>query len=60
MTTDPTYKVPPFTVLELVSMRVSLKDSVCRFFKWRHDPVWREHLRTHISAYRKLQREEVA
>ena len=59
MTTDPTYKVPPFTVLEIVSMRVALKHAVCRFWQWRQDPVWREHLRTHITAYRKLQQQEV-
>jgi tRNA(His) 5'-end guanylyltransferase len=59
MTTEHTYRVPAFTMLELIDMRVALKDSVCRYFKWRHDPVWREFLRTHISAYRKLQQEEI-
>ena len=59
MTPDPTYKVPPFTTLEIVSMRVALKNAICRFWQWRKDPVWREHLRTHVTAYRKLQQQEV-
>jgi hypothetical protein len=55
MTTEYTYQVPAFTTLELVSMRVALKRAICRFYKWRHDPVWRDHLRTHLTAYRKLE-----
>lgn len=59
MTTDLTYKVPPFTTMELVSMRVAVKHDICRFLKWRKDPVWRKRIRTYISAYRKLQQQEV-
>jgi hypothetical protein len=60
MTPEPTYRTPAFTTLELVSMRVAVKHDICRFLKWRKDPVWREHIRTYISAYRKLQQQEVA
>ena len=59
MTTEPTYRVPALTTLELVSMRVALKDGICRFWQWRKDPVWRDTIRTYVTAYRKLQQQEV-
>lgn len=57
---EPTYTVPAFTCMELVSLRCSLREDVCRFFKWRHDPQWRQTIRACISAYRKIERAEVA
>jgi len=58
--TETTYKVPAFTVQELICLRVALRDDVCRFYKWRHDTSWRQTLRATIAAYRKLQQAEVA
>jgi hypothetical protein len=46
--------------MELISLRVAVKQDVCRFFKWRHDPRWRETIRANISAYRKLCKARVA
>jgi hypothetical protein len=54
------YKVPPFTHGEIVTMRFSLKEIICRWLTWRKDPVWRENIREAIAAYRKLQQSEVA
>jgi hypothetical protein len=59
-TPEHTYHVPAFTLLELVSLRCALREDICRYWKWRHDASWRVTLRTSISAYRKLQRQEVA
>jgi hypothetical protein len=60
MNQEPTYTVPALTCMELVSIRVALKHNLCRFWKWRHDTTWRETVRTHIAALRKLNRQEVA
>jgi hypothetical protein len=61
MSTEITYRVrAPFTCMELVSIRCAVKNDINRFWKWRHDPTWRQHLRDYVSAYRKLQRQEVA
>ena len=54
-----TYRVPAFTCDELVSLRCALREDVSRFVKWRHDASWRTTIRACISAYRKLQRQEV-
>jgi hypothetical protein len=59
-TPEPTYTVPAMTCMELISLRVAVKQDVCRFFKWRHDPRWRETIRANISAYRKLCKARVA
>lgn len=53
------YKVPPFTLGELSTVRFSVKEAVCRWWKWRKDPVWRSHIREAIAAIRKLQQQEV-
>jgi hypothetical protein len=53
------YKVPPFTLGELSTVRFSVKETVCRWWKWRKDPVWRSHIREAIAAIRKLQQQEV-
>jgi hypothetical protein len=60
MNQEPTYRVPSFTTMELLSLRCALREDVCRFFKWRHNPTWRQTIRASIAAYRKLQRAEVA
>jgi hypothetical protein len=53
------YKVPPFTLGELATLRFSVKEMVCRWWKWRHDPVWRSNIREALAAARKLQQQEV-
>jgi hypothetical protein len=54
------YKVPPFTVGELATLILSAKDTVCRWYAWRHtDPVWPKYIREAIAAIRKLQAQEV-
>jgi hypothetical protein len=53
------YKVPPFTLGELSTVRFSVKEMVCRWWQWRKDPVWRSHIREAIAAIRKLQQQEV-
>jgi hypothetical protein len=53
------YKVPPLTQDELITVRISLKETICRWWSWRHDPVWRSNIREAITALRKLQRQEV-
>ena len=58
-TPEPTYRVPVFSVMELVSIRCAVKHDIRRFWKWRHDATWRETIRTHIAALRKLNRKEV-
>jgi hypothetical protein len=45
--------------MELVSLRCAVKHDICRFWKWRHDPTWRETIRGYVAAYRKLQQQEV-
>jgi hypothetical protein len=57
---EPTYKVPAFTLGEVVTLRFSVKEMICRWWSWRHDPQWRENIRGAVSAARKLQRMEVA
>jgi hypothetical protein len=59
-TPEPTYKVPPFTTMELVTLRCALREDICRFWKWRHDATWRNTIRACVSSYRKLQQREVA
>lgn len=54
------YKVPAFTLGELATLRFSARDTLCRWLKWRRDPVWRQHIREAIAAIRKLQQQEVA
>lgn len=54
-----TYKVPPFTLGELATLRFSVKEMVCRWWKWRRDPEWRKNIREAIAAIRKLQTQEV-
>jgi hypothetical protein len=54
------YKVPPFTLGELATLRFSIKEMLCRWWQWRKDPVWRQSIRECIAAYRKLQQQEVA
>ena len=59
MNQEPTYRVPAFTCMELVSLRCAVKHDICRFWKWRHDPTWRETIRGYVAAYRKLQQQAV-
>jgi hypothetical protein len=54
------YKVPPFTLDEVVTLRFSVKETICRWWPWRHDPKWRENIRGAVSAARKLTQMEVA
>jgi hypothetical protein len=54
------YTVPAFTLGELATLRFSVKEMVCRWWKWRHDPAWRTNIREAIAAIRKLQQSEVA
>jgi hypothetical protein len=58
-TPEPQYQIAPLTMMELVAIRVALKQDICRFFKWRHDAKWRQTIRECIAAYRKTERMEV-
>jgi hypothetical protein len=53
------YKIPPLTAGELATIRLATKDTLCRWLKWRRDPVWREYIREAIAAIRKLETLEV-
>lgn len=57
---EPTYKLPAFTLLELVSVRASLKAYICTVWKWRHHESWRTVIRDCIAVIRKTDQREVA
>jgi hypothetical protein len=59
-TEDPKYKVPTFTLGELATLKFAVREQLCRWMKWRSDPMWRMHVREAITTYRKLGQSEAA
>jgi hypothetical protein len=53
------YQIAPLTMMELVAIKVALKQDICRTLKWRRDAKWRQTIRECIAAYRKTERMEV-
>ena len=56
---EPQYQIAPLTIMELVAIKVALKQDICRTLKWRRDAKWRQTIREMIAAYRKTERMEV-
>ena len=55
MNTEAEYKTPTFRLRELITLEVSVKDTLCRRWKWRNDSeYWRESVRNTIAALRKI------
>jgi hypothetical protein len=55
---EPTYHVPPFTVMELATLMHSTKTALC-FWRKAKTPNARQYVRECVSIIRKLQRKEV-